>query len=88
MSATFPDPQPEYGRPQGRSPSINITRDQVTLDDIVLPGLWIEKNGVTIRPAGPHSINRVTITFFASNITVDDETLPQVRVLPDGSSDA
>ncbi|MDQ2636855.1 MAG: hypothetical protein M3Y83_08280 [Actinomycetota bacterium] len=83
MSAHFPGSRSEADKQRGLLPAVSIDGGQVSIDDVVvLPGNWIERHGVTIEAIAPHEAHRLTISLLVSDITVHDEALPQIRVLP------
>lgn len=83
MSAHFRGTRSDTDKQRGLLPPVSIDGGQVSIDDVVvLPGNWIERRGVTIQALDPHEAHRLTISLLVSDITVDDEALPQVRVLP------
>ena len=90
MTAHYPAPAGDSAaRFAARMPSVRISRDEVRLktgdETIVLLGRLIERGSIGIVPGGRYDVNRVTVTFFASDVTIDDGVLPQIRVIPKGT---
>lgn len=73
-------------------PTMTIAPDHVKIGDVVLPGIWIERGGVVVRPGivevstddysgGSREIREgatVTITFLVGDIVLDEAATEHV----------
>lgn len=57
----------------------HITRKGVQLGGVDLPGV-IAKGGVVVKRGNPEEVNTVTVTFFVSDVVIDDDAVGEIRV--------
>lgn len=65
-------------------PAVLIGNEDITIGDAALSTAHIEADSVVVRPGGSDVGNRITLTLYVGDITIDPDVAHKVRVEPLG----
>lgn len=59
-----------------------LLRSSDPAHEVTIPGMWTLKNSLVVAAGGHWDVNKVTVTFLAASISIDDRVRPDVTFLP------
>lgn len=75
--AHYPSPFEEL-----HEPNVQIGIERITIGDVTLPTRFVEADSVVVESGDESTANRVTLTIFAGDISIEPEATKRVHVRP------